>query len=140
MKESIIKLCNDILENDGFNDTSISCNGTPCEECPFNDTNSNCQELMPTQNIEIAKAYLNKNNETIPTDKVNHPSHYNVGTIEVIEVIEDWKLTFNLGNAIKYIGRCEHKNNKKEDIKKAIWYLERELQKTSEVKLKAIER
>ena len=68
-----------------------------------------------------------KNNETIPTDKVNHPGHYNVGTIEVIEVIEDWKLNFNLGNAIKYIGRCEHKNNKKEDIKKAIWYLEREL-------------
>ena len=66
-------------------------------------------------------------NKTIPTDKVNHPCHYNVGTIEVITVIEDWKLNFNLGNAIKYIGRCEHKNNKTEDIKKAIWYLEREL-------------
>ena len=79
------------------------------------------------KNIERANKYLNKINETSPTDNVNNPRHYNTGTIEVITVIEDWKLNFNLGNAIKYIGRCEHKNNKKEDIKKAIWYLEREL-------------
>ena len=129
MKESITRLCKDILHNDGVNTSTIDCSWISCEECPFNDTNSTCQALTSTQNIEIAKAYLNKNNEPIPTDKVNHPSHYNVGTIEVIEVIEDWKLNFNLGNAIKYIGRCEHKNNKQEDIKKAIWYLERELKK-----------
>ena len=42
-------------------------------------------------------------------------------------------LNFNLGNAIKYIGRCEHKNNKQEDIKKAIWYLERELKKINAI-------
>ena len=129
MKESIAQLCKDILHNDGVNASSIDCSWISCEECPFNNTNSTCKALTPTQNIEIAKAYLNKINETSPTDNVNNPSHYNVGTIEVIEVIEDWKLNFNLGNAIKYIGRCEHKNNKEEDIKKAIWYLERELQK-----------
>ena len=49
---------------------------------------------------------------------VNHPSHYNQGKIEVIDVIEDWKLNFNQGNVIKYVGRCEYKGNKIEDLKK----------------------
>ena len=127
MKERVIKLCNDIIANKGVNSPQISCSGIECIECPFINLNGSCQALTPTQNIERANKYLNKKNETSPTDNVNNPSHYNVGTIEVITVIEDWKLNFNLGNAIKYIGRCEHKNNKKEDIKKAIWYLEREL-------------
>ena len=127
MKESIIKLCNDIIDNNGVNNYKIDCSNLICEECPFEFKSSSCQELTRSQNIEIAKEYLNKINKTSLTDNVNNPRHYNVGTIEVITVIEDWKLNFNLGNAIKYIGRCEHKNNKKEDIKKAIWYLEREL-------------
>ena len=127
MKELIIKLCNNIIENDGVIDSTIRCLGIHCTECPFGNPLGTCQALSPNENIAIAKAYLNKKNEPIPSDNVNNPSHYNTGTIEVITVIEDWKLNFNLGNAIKYIGRCEHKNNKKEDIKKAIWYLEREL-------------
>ncbi len=40
------------------------------------------------------------------TDEVNHPAHYNQGKIEVIEAIEDWKIGFHLGNAIKYIARA----------------------------------
>lgn len=62
-------------------------------------------------------------------DMVNHPSHYTHGKYEVIDVIEDWKLNFCLGNAIKYIARCEYKGRKKEDIEKSIWYLRRELEK-----------
>lgn len=60
---------------------------------------------------------------------VNHPKHYNVGAIEVIDVIEDWNLNFCLGNAIKYIARCEYKGHKKEDLEKAKWYIEREIKK-----------
>ena len=60
---------------------------------------------------------------------VDHPKHYNVGAIEVIDVIEDWNLNFCLGNAIKYIARCAYKGHKKEDLEKAIWYLKRELEK-----------
>lgn len=60
---------------------------------------------------------------------VNHPKHYNIGAIEVIDVIEDWNLNFCLGNAIKYIARCAYKGHKKEDLEKAIWYLKRELEK-----------
>lgn len=62
-------------------------------------------------------------------EMVNHPSHYNKGKYEVIDVIEDWRLGFSLGNAIKYIARCEHKGNKKQDLEKAIFYLKRELEK-----------
>ena len=62
-------------------------------------------------------------------ETVNHPKHYNIGIFEVIDVIEDWKLGFHLGNAVKYIARAEHKDNKKEDIKKAMWYIKRYLQK-----------
>lgn len=58
---------------------------------------------------------------------IDHPSHYNAGKYEVIDVIEDWKLDFHLANAIKYIARAEHKEHFKQDIQKAIWYLERRI-------------
>jgi hypothetical protein len=62
-------------------------------------------------------------------DSVNHPPHYNVGKIEVITAIEDWRLGFNLGNAVKYIARAEHKGKVVEDLRKARWYLDRELKR-----------
>lgn len=60
-------------------------------------------------------------------DHVNHPNHYQGKTFEVIDIIEDYELNFNLGNAIKYILRCDKKENKMQDIEKAIWYLQREI-------------
>ena len=56
---------------------------------------------------------------------VNHPKHYNTGKYEAIDVIEDWKLGFHLGNVVKYVARAEHKNDTLEDLKKARWYLDR---------------
>ena len=53
--------------------------------------------------------------------------HYKKGSIEPIKVIRDWKLGFNLGNVVKYIGRAEHKGNKLGDLKKALWYLQDEI-------------
>lgn len=61
-------------------------------------------------------------------DAVNHPSHYNMGKIEVIDVIDDWKLDFYSGNVIKYVGRAGHKGCELEDLKKALWYLNRKIQ------------
>lgn len=63
----------------------------------------------------------------ILNDPVNHPSHYTDGKIEVIDFIEDKKLGFHLGNAIKYIARAGKKNPAKtvEDLQKAVWYIER---------------
>tara|TARA_Y100001973_G_C5154876_1_gene310162 strand:+ start:407 stop:871 length:465 start_codon:yes stop_codon:yes gene_type:complete len=60
-------------------------------------------------------------------EKVNNPTHYNTGRIEVIDAIEDWSLGFNDGNAIKYIARHQYKGNSIQDIEKAIWYLQRHL-------------
>lgn len=60
-------------------------------------------------------------------EEVNHPSHYQGKTFEAIDIIEDYDLSFNLGNAIKYILRCDKKGCKKRDLEKAIWYLQREI-------------
>jgi hypothetical protein len=60
-------------------------------------------------------------------DLVNHPSHYNIGKIEVIDFIEDQKLDFHSGNAVKYVCRAGKKGDEIEDLKKAIWYLERKI-------------
>lgn len=65
-------------------------------------------------------------------DFVSHPSHYTQGKIEVIDFIEDQKFGYRLGNAIKYICRCRFKGNKKQDLEKAIWYLQREIKKGEE--------
>jgi Protein of unknwon function (DUF3310) len=61
------------------------------------------------------------------SEQVNHPSHYNQGNIEVIDAIDDWKLGFSLGNAVKYIARADHKGNRLQDLKKAAWYLQHEI-------------
>lgn len=69
-------------------------------------------------------------------DLVNHPNHYVGGrTFEPIDVIEDWELGFCLGNAIKYISRAGRKDAILQDLKKASWYLSREINRLeSEVK------
>jgi hypothetical protein len=62
-------------------------------------------------------------------NKINHPSHYNTGKIEVIDFIEDQQLNFSRGSAIKYISRAGKKPNEPEleDLKKALWYIQREI-------------
>ena len=61
-------------------------------------------------------------------DNVNNPAHYKVGGIETITFIEAKKLNYNLGNVVKYITRADYKGNRTEDLKKARWYLDREIQ------------
>ena len=62
-------------------------------------------------------------------DVVNKPPHYteHPSGIECIQVTEH--MGFNLGNAIKYIWRCDLKKDAIEDLKKAKWYIEREISK-----------
>lgn len=62
---------------------------------------------------------------------INHPAHYGGDTTyEAIKVIEAWDLGFCLGNTVKYISRAGKKDPDKEveDLKKAIWYLNRRLE------------
>jgi hypothetical protein len=65
--------------------------------------------------------------EFIMPDPVNHPAHYTTGGIETIDFIEAKSLNYNLGNAVKYITRADHKGNRLQDLQKAKWYLEREI-------------
>ena len=61
-------------------------------------------------------------------EAVNHPSHYAEGRkYEPIDVIEDWKLGFSLGNTVKYISRAGRKNDALEDLEKAKFYLQYEI-------------
>jgi hypothetical protein len=67
-------------------------------------------------------------------DPVNHPKHYTSSKavcsgcgkpIECIDIVRH--MGFNLGNATKYVWRCDLKNDTIEDLKKAIWYLQDEI-------------
>ena len=63
-------------------------------------------------------------------DMVNHPPHYKVGGIEVIDFIEAKQLGYNLGNVVKYVSRSGKKGTDAiQDLQKARWYLERAIQR-----------
>ena len=72
-------------------------------------------------------------------EKVNNPEHYQSSKLEAIEVIEAFNLNFSLGSAIKYILRAGKKPGEatEEDLKKAIWYLQRELDRKNPSLLKS---
>jgi hypothetical protein len=67
--------------------------------------------------------------DTKQHDPVDHPSHYtsHPSGIECIQITEH--MSFNLGNAVKYIWRADLKGAALEDLKKAVWYVEREIEK-----------
>jgi hypothetical protein len=67
-------------------------------------------------------------------DAINHPEHYGGldSTYEAIKVIDAWKLDFCLGNVIKYISRAGKKGSKLEDLRKAQWYLNHEIERLEE--------
>jgi hypothetical protein len=67
-------------------------------------------------------------------DMVNHPEHYGGDNpMEVIKIIDHYNLNFNLGNSTKYILRADKKGKKLEDLKKAAWYLQHEINKLENV-------
>ena len=67
-------------------------------------------------------------------DMVNHPAHYGGDNpMEVIKIIDHYELGFALANSIKYILRADKKGNKLEDLKKAAWYLQHEINKLENV-------
>lgn len=63
------------------------------------------------------------------TDLIDHPPHYTAhpSGIECIQVVEH--MSFNLGNAIKYVWRADAKGNALDDLRKAAWYIQREIQR-----------
>ena len=90
-----------------------------CIECFYNNKDNICI------NSELCRGY----NQFKPKkEMINHPSHYNQG-IEAIDYIESHKMNFNIGNVIKYVTRAKHKGTELQDLKKALWYLDREIKR-----------
>ena len=131
------------------------CSEEDCNECKLAIGSENwmnpmkehgCLLISESEEIDIDKALeligvkiesKSKVKKTlIENDPVNHPSHYTDGEIEVIDFIQDKKLGFCLGNAVKYIARAGKKDPTKEieDLKKAKWYVERRIKELEEVK------
>lgn len=94
--------------------------------------NEQLKQLMKDNQLEIAK--INTDSLKVK-ESVNHPEHYkSLATcdscgngIECIDIVEH--LNFNIGNVFKYLWRAGKKGSKIEDIYKAQWYLEREIER-----------
>ncbi|WP_176026511.1 DUF3310 domain-containing protein [Brucella intermedia] len=69
------------------------------------------------------------------SDNVNRPAYYtgHPSGIECIQITEH--MGFNLGNAVKYIWRCDLKQDAIEDLEKARWYIDREIKKRKRVRV-----
>jgi hypothetical protein len=90
-------------------------------------SDNNYRYDQPTQ-----EEIINFNRTTYKkTEMVDHPHHYGGEDkqYEAIKVIEAWELGFNLGNTLKYISRAGKKINTLEDLEKASWYINREINK-----------
>ncbi len=72
-------------------------------------------------------------------DPVNHPAHYTRGGIECIDVIEKLGLGFHLGNALKYLWRAGVKGDELEDLRKARWYLDREIARLERIRSNTVQ-
>lgn len=117
-----------------------------CDICPVAGgvCNGNCEfhyKKYLNEEIEVNKSDLkdvdaepidtNVEEQSIENDPVNHPSHYTDTKIEVMDYIEDKGFNFALGNAVKYISRAGKKDKNKtiQDLEKAEWYLNREIER-----------
>lgn len=66
-------------------------------------------------------------------DPVNHPKHYNAHPSGVECIAITRHMSFNIGNAMKYLWRADEKGAPIEDLKKAIWYINDEINKRTQV-------
>lgn len=118
------------------------CGSKCCSDCKLHMTwvNNFCPSCIIIDfatEAELDRALeIIKEDNTPLFDSVNRPAHYTDGKIEVIDYIEDKKLGFCLGNAIKYISRAGKKDPEKEveDLNKAIWYINRRIKEIMEAK------
>jgi len=99
-----------------------------------------CEKVRTSDRTADEEQYLegrrSRGFTSVPAaDPVNHPPHYNNSQakcecgrrIECIDVTRH--LAFNVGNAMKYLWRCELKGNTLEDLRKAAWYIQDEISK-----------
>lgn len=65
----------------------------------------------------------------IDDDAISRPAHYTFSAVEPIDVIEAWGLGFHMGCLLKYVCRAGRKGDRLQDLRKAAWYLNREIQR-----------
>jgi len=109
----------------------IKCDGCGCDIHTSQLPNTKCEKCFPVklehgQNCQCNVCLSKKTN-----DIINWPKHYNSSSVQPIDAIEAWKLDFRLANAVKYLARAGKKdpNKLKEDLQKAIWYIQRYIDK-----------
>ena len=107
------------------------CDNDICRDC----AESTVKGAIPSkfEPLQFPRGIVEVEHQTEKVDPVNHPSHYETGKFECIEVMkevfgEESVKAFCLLNAFKYLYRCKRKNNKTEDIKKANWYINKYLE------------
>ena len=143
LKEKFRQTCETLIENEGV------CTSLGCLNCPFSsnyyESGETCIDagykelrtgLTPDPSVvRSAKTWLVENypetyrESAKNPDNIEHPAHYadTVPGLECIQITQHFN--FNRGNAIKYIWRAGHKNDEIEDLKKAIKYLNFEIER-----------
>ena len=116
-----IKTCNTCFYNNL--DSSIH----PCCDCFGNDKWVRRDLYIRDASMTLGEAIKEWVDVKEENDVVNKPKHYteHPSGIECIQITEH--MGFNLGNAVKYIWRCDLKRDAIEDLKKAKWYIDREI-------------
>lgn len=97
--------------------------------------NTKIEEGNKVNESDLKDTETSKEVKDDKNDPVNHPSHYTDTKIEVMDYIEDKGFNFALGNAVKYISRAGRKDKNKtiEDLEKAEWYLNREIERLKKI-------
>jgi uncharacterized protein DUF3310 len=104
-------------------------------EATIKDSGVSGQKAVEATTVALDNLTATRLPELAMTDyeAINHPAHYGGedNIYETIKVIEAWDLGFNLGNAVKYVGRAGRKPGTPyvEDLKKALFYLQREIER-----------
>lgn len=83
--------------------------------------------ITPTRTLKMPNQMRIKSVSVVLPDAVNHPPHYtrHPSGVECIEIVEH--MPYNIGSAIKYMWRCGLKANDIEDLEKAKFHIEREI-------------
>lgn len=126
--ESLNKI-NDLLES-GDKTYLMTAEGQKTVNAPIHSVESlqcsECNEVSVTLIEGVCNTCISKKDDK---DEINWPKHYNAGKIQPIDAIESWQLDFRLANAVKYIARHKHKGTPKKDLEKALWYIQRYIDK-----------
>lgn len=102
--------------------TSVTLHNWTAKDIP-----SSHYTLMPDGTIKDNTIGMHMTKHANSTSAVEHPAHYNQYPVEVIDLVEE--MSFNGGNAVKYITRAPFKGKELEDLDKALYYIKKEIKR-----------